>query len=171
MKYKTITRQNHLVRFLHLSVKLHFHTLVSTWWVWSFWKQQCLTSTLSLHVIPRHSPWTPGHSQLPRHSALTKPQSGSRKIRWRRIWFHVDTAELFTVWLRRNPGGLLNRKVTYGSDCFTTSMHTTFLPLTNQCVERYRSSLNHQEYHGRLLQAWSGSNTAAYWQPGRYMHE
>ena len=54
MKHTTIHRQNHLVLLLHLSVQLHFHTLCRTWWVWSFWKQQCPSSTISLHVIPRH---------------------------------------------------------------------------------------------------------------------
>jgi hypothetical protein len=34
---------------------MHFHTICSMWWAWSLWKQQCLFSTLSLHVIPRHS--------------------------------------------------------------------------------------------------------------------
>ena len=45
-------------------VQFHFHTLCSTWWTCSFLKQQCLSSTLSLHVIPRHSPVTPGRPAL-----------------------------------------------------------------------------------------------------------
>jgi hypothetical protein len=62
MKHTTIHRQNHLVRLLHLSVQFHFHTLCSTWWSWS--KQQCLFSTISFHVIPRHSTLTPGRPAL-----------------------------------------------------------------------------------------------------------
>ena len=69
--------------------------------MWSFWKQQCLFSTLSLHVIPRHSDLTPDRPALytTTHALIpvllpTSPTTGDVCKEFKKTWKFVSDLQI-----------------------------------------------------------------------------